>query len=421
MLAGMILTCLISPADDGPATAAPRVMAMIDAVVEKHIDPPARQELVRLFCRELTKHQAPGLAREISKARTDDALIRLLEEHLRDAGEVNVNDCLHRALLDLRMPGMVTRSADSKVNKQVAENRYVGTGIQLAMTPRPVMQKVFRNGPAHKVGAKDGDIIVTIDGESTKGMGIRDVVERLRGPIGSEVQVTLQQPAAGAEPRDYTIVRGIVPLTTIGEPKVTGTKIAVRLESIGSSTVHELRKLESELSEDMTHIELDFRSLSNHHLHHARLLANALLDENPLGTTQSQKGDVKYITEPGCLFEGLRLTILVDQRTAGTPEWIAAAVQSAERGNIKGRPTAGAGFVIESVRFDDETTLELPVARLRSASGILLIAKSQHASAVVSPLQRMLHNLDRVIPDELVSTRTPTPQFRQPPRATPSR
>lgn len=385
MFVTALLTCMILAPEDASTAKAARAMTMIDVIVERHIDPPAKQELVRLFCCELTKHSVPGLAREVSSAKSDDDLQRILEGHIRDAKQVDLNDCLRQVLLGLQLPGMVTRTADSKVSKQVAENRYVGTGIQLAMRPLPVMMKVFPGGPAHKAGALDGDIIRIIDGEPTKGLDIRAVIERLRGPTGSKVKVALQQPGVGTESREYTIVRGIVPLTTIRNSQIAADRVRVRLKSIGSSTVHELRKLESELGDTVRHVELDFRSLSNHHLHHGRLLANALLDEQPLGSTRSRSGEVKYKTEPGRLFEGLVLTILTNRQTAGTPEWIAAAIQANKRGEIRGEPTAGAGFVTESVPLDDEVVLELPVAMLRTEAGEPLIARSSFPTGPIEP------------------------------------
>lgn len=352
-----------------------RMLAVVDAVVSQSVHPPTRQELVLKICRALGQTQ-PDLAETISNASAEglleilqDATSRTMKRFPGDPGRPG--QALQQALWHIPGSPMVSTAENHRINTQVAENRYVGTGIQLSMTPGATMQKVFEDGPAWNVGAKDGDLILSIDGESTEDMSIVEVVQKLRGPVGSKVDVELRQPGS-EEVRAYTVTRGVVPIATVSKPRFAeGNKRIgyVRLTAIGASTVHELRKIASRIPDETEHIVLDFRALSARHLHHARILASSLLDGKSLGAVQTRAGIEKTDAESDALFADAELTILIDNRTRGTAEWIAAALRDNQRATLIGQPTAGSGFVHKPFPVVDELVVEIPVGRLLRISG----------------------------------------------------
>ena len=113
----------------------------------------------------------------------------------------------------------------------------------------------MEGGPADRAGVKDGDLIEEIDGVATKGMALREVVDRLRGDEGTDVTIKVRQPKE-TKSRTMTITRGQLPHPTIeGVRKRPDGDWEVRFEGlpdpigylkiteIGASTPHELRKL----------------------------------------------------------------------------------------------------------------------------------------------------------------------------------
>lgn len=376
--------------DDKPAKPAARRLAettlqIVDTVLDHHVDSSSRQELVLQVRKSLhARFDTPSprrLAKRVSEA-TEQQLVVILEEAYRlatakgEPDQERFDSILRNALANLPFPIAVTTSENAKVNKQVAENRYVGTGIRLAMQPRPVMVQVFEDGPAWKAGAVDGDVITSIDGETTDGLKILDVIRKLRGPAGSEVEVTLRQPKSD-ESRTYTITRGVVPLRTIEKPTFDDARTIAYLKftSIGGSAVHELRKIEASLPATVEHVVFDFRNLFNQHLHHATLLANALLDEKPLGSVTDSQGTRKVASEPGRMFDQRHLTVLINGGTAGTPEWIAAALSANGRAFLAGQTTAGAGYIMEPRPVGDRLSVDVVVGYLTSSGGRQLIRK----------------------------------------------
>ncbi len=412
---GCVLLAESSLADDKSVDLerqAADLLQVIDAVHDRHIDPPARQEMVAGLCRELTGQT--GLARKTSAATTDEQLRAIIANALQPESKRQFVDvALRQMLMTSRMPVFISPRDDHRVNQQVAENRYVGTGIQLRMRSddhRPIMVKVFEGGPAHKVGAKDGDIIETIDDEPTEGLTIVDVIKKLRGPAGSTVEVTLRQPAAKTG-RKYTIERGMVPIPTIENPVFAPDKTAayVKPTSISASSVHELRKIASRLPSETKHVVLDFRDIENHNLHHGRLLANALINDRAIGFVVTADGEEIVSAEPGRLFNGVQLAVLINHMTKGTSEWIAAALQQHKAAQLMGRPTAGSGYVTEGVEVGDRVA-DVPVAFLRAPDLSSLLATTSRPPIELTPTTIARFNKkkarlsqcvtpDRVIPD----------------------
>jgi C-terminal peptidase prc len=372
---------------------AERIMGLIDSVMKRHIEPPARQQLVLVACRVISKMKGLESSAEISSTvssmTTSAEFSAFLSKQLRSVG-VNPTRTTHQLTLaamsqiasSLSPDARLIEAKEERVQSQLAANRYVGMGIGLSMRDDlPVMTRVFANGPTFRAGAKNGDSIEQINGESTKGKNIRQIVDLLRGPKDSKVEVVLRQPTPkhGQKPeaREYTIVRGVVPLTTVHQNVVTsknGTRLVhVTFDKLTASTVQELAAVENMVQTG--HVQgvlLDFRGRINHSLHHAVLFGNALLDGESIGRVQTRTGERAYQADRDCLFRDVPMTVLVDGGTRGTFEWIAAALQRSKRAKIVGSPTAGHGFVTSTVELpNDDLVVVLRTGRLKQVKGPL--------------------------------------------------
>ena len=101
-------------------------------------------------------------------------------------------------------------------------------------------------------------------------------------------------------------------------------------------------------SEGIRALILDLRGPRNAGttVHPAVLLADSLLERGPIGRVQTVRGETTYQADADALFRGWPIVVLVDQGTAGTAEWLAAALQDNHRARIVGSPTRGAHRVI---------------------------------------------------------------------------
>jgi len=344
----------------------------------------------------------PGLSRRVSALSTPEQLATFLADTwpkstAKSVAATKAEEAFIEGML-AGVPGgaQLVSAKDRKVDEQFKGNRYVGIHIALGsddQEKRPKMIEVFEGGPADRAGAKPGDLIEQINGVDTKGMALRDAVDRLRGDEGTDVTIKVRQPK---EPKSRTmkITRGQLPHATItGVHKrpsgawdvrldASGPIAYLRINEIAASTPHELHKLALQLeSQANWGLVLDLRGLGGTSLHEAVLLADSLLAGGVIGRVQDARREVTYQADSDALFRTSPIAVLVDQDTSGTAEWLAAALQDNHRAIIVGTPTfsainttlAGAGqrtYLRSMVTIGDGAwSIELTTGRLQRGDG----------------------------------------------------
>ncbi len=357
------------PAPAMPADLARHVQEITDAVLEHHIDPPARQQMVlsgiKAMYRAAGVSSPPGLGRRASAVSTPEQFAALLSEVWP---KTTAKPVAVKALEDALLEGLVAAvpgdtelmtAKDARVAEQMAGNRYVGIHITLGMDDkekRPMIPSVFPGGPAGRAGIKDGAIIEEIDGADTRGMKLREAVDRLRGDDGTDVTVKVRQPKE-TKSRTLKITRGQLPRTTIvgfGASPADDGKLRLgvpdrigylKITEITASTPHELRKLAQRMEgEGIRALVLDLRGIRSggSGVHPTVLLADSLLERGAIGRVRTARGETTYQADADALFRGWPIAVLADQDTSGTAEWLVAALQDNHRAVIVGSPTAGA-------------------------------------------------------------------------------
>jgi carboxyl-terminal processing protease len=377
-----------------PYQAAPfarRLWIITDTVLEHHVDPPTRQEMFLAGLKGLfaAAHTDPpaNLSRRVSALTTEDQFAALLQENWPHEGQAPVKELESAVLGGLLkcVPGEpdLISPEGLRILRQSLANRYVGTGIQVHNSPEGWVQILvpFAGGPARRAGAKPGDLILEVDGASMKGLTLGQVVDKLRGDEGTSVTCTVQQPGA-KETRLLSMKREVVPFRTVMGYRRTGEEtwtyrvdpdvpIAyVRLTSLGSSTLHEMRKLEGQLlSDGIRGVVLDLRENSGGELHEAALLADSLLDGGLMWRLRDSHQKVKeYQADRECLFRDCPLAVLVDPFTSGTAELVAAALQDNKRAVLVGVPTHGDGCVTSLVDLPENLgALQLRTSQVERA------------------------------------------------------
>ena len=346
------------------ADVARRVMEITDAVLEHHIDPPARQQMILDGIEGL--YQAAGLpdpvalSMRVSSVTTRDQLAALLADlwPLSPAKPVETEKLVQMTLEGLlkSIPGdpELLSAKDRKVADQIKWNRYVGIHISLGMDAqekRPTIGTIIEGGPAYKAGIKSGDIIEQVDDFDTKAKDIHEIVDRIRGEEGSLVAIKVRQPQS-TQSRTYKVRRGTLPRSTVqGFRKSTSDGWDFRIDGpnpigyikineFSTSSAHELRKLAAQLeSEGYRALVLDLRGLGGDSVHPVVLLADSLLDGGTIGRVRTAHGERTYQADSDALFRGWPMAVLVNIQTSGTAEWLAAALHDNHRAVLVGTLT----------------------------------------------------------------------------------
>jgi carboxyl-terminal processing protease len=349
------------------AEVANRIFAITDLVLDQHIEPATRQEMILAGLRSAVGSKnvaAPSLGRRVSDLKTREDLIALLSElwptMTRPTGaasnqfEKSLFEGLLRPVLG---HAYLLPAKEARVQAQLQANRYIGIGIALGMDDKshlPQIKVTQAGGPARLGGVRAGDLIEEINHLRVAPKAqIRDVVDQLRGREGSELTIRVRQPDA-KESRTLALVRLPVMFKSVkcsaenaDEDRVVllNSKPAIaylRIDSIMASTARELASWEPRLREaGVKGLVIDLRGTGGRggfdSYHSALLLADSLLDGKPLGSLLTRDGARKFTADRDCLFRDMPLAVLVDGNTNGPAEWVAAALQDAEPSKQKRR------------------------------------------------------------------------------------
>jgi C-terminal peptidase prc len=364
-----------APPGDPPAAAgdlAQRVWVILELVEKNHVKPPARREMILAAAKALRKAANAPLPEDLDRRAAAVANADHLRAFLRDIwpGDGSTPAApagkLEAALLDGLFDSIPGRpqwwpEEYRKRLEMTAGNRYVGTGVQLAVNEPEKLPQIaipFRRGPARRAGAQPGDLLVEVDGKPLQGMlDLEKVATLLRGPEGTTVTLVVRRPGISGT-RTLKVTRGIAPLDTVFGFRRTseegweyradpGAGIAyVWVKALSSSTLHELRQVERRLqAEGMRALVLDFRfSAGEGHLEHAALVADGLLDGGLMWTT-SGKEEKAYRADRECLFRGWPLAVLVDDIADNAQGAVLAALQDNNRAVLVGEPTRADGSI----------------------------------------------------------------------------
>lgn len=239
-------------------------------------------------------------------------------------------------------------------NMQIdTSGELTGVGIQLTQdedTKKLVVISPIEDTPAFAAGIQAKDIITKIDGQSTQGMDINDAVSLIRGPIGSQVTLTIQREEREIE---FPVVRAkieIHPVKYSQKESSLGKIGYIRLNQFSANATGEMREAINDLeSQDVSGYILDLRSNPGGLLYSSIEIARMWLDRgdivstvNRSGETDRQKANNKSLTDKP-------LVIMVDGGSASASEILSGALQDNNRAMLVGTKTFGKGLV-QSVR-----------------------------------------------------------------------
>lgn len=252
----------------------------------------------------------------------------------------------------------------SKLQEQI-RGSFGGIGILVGAKDRYLtVVKPFANTPAARAGIKAGDIITFIGDQKTKDMDTETAVNLMRGPVGSQVELTIVREGV-QEPLKKPLKREEISVPTVegrvlpGENRVGYIVISQFTENTGDelvSTLQELRK------EGMKGLVLDLRDNPGGELGSAIKVADQFLGKGPIVHIDYRVGlDQTFDAEPDKL--DLPLVVLVNKGSASAAEILAGAVKDAKVGTLVGTQTFGKGIVQTVFPLDNGAGLKLTTAR----------------------------------------------------------
>jgi carboxyl-terminal processing protease len=283
-------------------------------------------------------------------------------------------DAIREMLEQLDDPYTRFMDPEEYKNLQIdTSGELTGVGIQITQdreTDKLTVVAPIEDTPAFNAGVLAQDIIIRIDGQNTEGMDINEAVQLIRGPIGSEVILTIQR---GSRTLDFPITRDrieIHPVKASVQQGPSGNVGYIRLNQFSANAAEEMRDAIQDFEQqDVSGYILDLRSNPGGLLYASIEIARMWLNEgdivstvNRIGVTDRQKANSRAITDKA-------LVVLVDGGSASASEILSGALQDNKRAMLVGTKTFGKGLVQSVQSVGNGAGLAVTIAKYFTPSG----------------------------------------------------
>jgi carboxyl-terminal processing protease len=223
----------------------------------------------------------------------------------------------------------------------------------------------FENQPAWKAGIRRDDLVTHVDNESIVGTDLTSAVEKIRGPKGTTVVLTIVR--VGEErPFDVEVVRDRIEIPTIESDVVGGDIAYIRLNTFNENAGKLVRDaVKAALQKNPSALIFDLRGNPGGLLKQAVEVASVFLpkDDTVLIERFADGREQIYKTEGEPVTVDLPMVVLVNEGSASASEIVAGAIQAQKRGQIVGATTFGKGSVQLPQTLSDGSILRVTIAR----------------------------------------------------------
>lgn len=266
---------------------------------------------------------------------------------------------------------------DEAHENRASREGFGGIGVRIRLVDQGVrILSVMEDTPAERAGLMDNDIVTHIDDGPTVGMDQREVVRRLRGPLGTTVTLTTLRDDT-SEPLSMAVVRAHIVPQTVRYARF-GNFAHIRISGFNQSTTQTLREkiaqAETDLGPNLAGYVIDLRNNPGGLLDQAVAVSDLFITQGLIVSTHGRHADSHqyFSAEPDDLAKDQPVVVLVNGNSASASEIVAAALQDTQRAVVIGSASYGKGTVQTVLRLPNEGELTLTWARFHAPSGYAL-------------------------------------------------
>ena len=306
-----------------------------------------------------------------------DIFERIRAGYVEDVNEKDLIEAAINGMLTSLDPHSSYLSADDASAMQVqTRGEFGGLGIEVTQEEGWVKVVSPMDGtPADAAGILAGDFITAVDGENVLGLTLDQAVEMMRGPVGSEIIITVVREGE-IEPFDVSIIRDTIKLTAV-RSRTEGNSVVLRIATFSDQTFPDLEdgfKKQVEEAGGLDNVDgiiLDLRNNPGGLLNQAIYVSDAFLEAGEIVSTrgrEAQDSD-RYNAAAGDLAEGKPIVVLINGGSASASEIVAGALQDHRRAIVIGTKSFGKGSVQTVVPLQGDGAMRLTTARYYTPSG----------------------------------------------------
>lgn len=306
-----------------------------------------------------------------------DIFERIRNQYVEEVDEADLIEAAINGMLTSLDPhsGYLSPKDASEMREQT-RGEFGGLGIEVTQEEGFVKVVSPIDGtPASEAGIEAGDFITHVDGDSVLGMTLNEAVELMRGPVGSEIIITIAREGE-AEPFDVSIIRDTIKLTAV-RTRVEGASVVARVTTFNDQTTPNLEEGIAEQIDAAGGIDkinglvLDLRNNPGGLLTQAILVSDAFLEKGEIVSTRGRYAEdgERFNATPGDLMQGKPIVVLINGGSASASEIVAGALKDHRRAIVVGTKSFGKGSVQTVMPLRGEGAMRLTTARYYTPSG----------------------------------------------------
>jgi carboxyl-terminal processing protease len=293
-----------------------------------------------------------------------------------------VEDVTDEQLIEYAIQGMLSTldphssylNAESFGDMRVqTKGEFGGLGIEVTMENGFVkVVSPIDDTPAFHAGVQPGDYITHIDGEAILGLSLNDAVDKMRGPVGTDLTVTIRR--GDTEPFEVTITRDVIKIQSV-RSRIEDNVGYIRITTFNQQTMPGLQQavqeIKAEAGTELRGYVVDLRNNPGGLLDQAVEVSDAFIDQGEIVSTRGRAADdaQRFNATPGDLADGLPVIVLINGGSASASEIVAGALQDHRRGIVMGTKSFGKGSVQTIIPLGLSGAMRLTTARYFTPSG----------------------------------------------------
>jgi carboxyl-terminal processing protease len=267
---------------------------------------------------------------------------------------------------------------------------FGGLGIEVTMEGGLVkVVSPIDDTPAAKAGLKPGDFITHLDGEAVLGLSLNEAVERMRGPVNSDIKLTVRR--EGKDPFDVMLKRAVIKIQSV-KSHLEGNDIGyIRITSFNEQTdsglQNAMKALKNQAGNKLAGIVLDLRNNPGGLLDQAIAVSDDFIEQGEIVSTRGRHAEdgARYNAHAGDITSGMPMVVLINGGSASASEIVAGALQDHHRAVVLGTRSFGKGSVQTIIQLPGHGAMRLTTARYYTPSGRSIQAKGIEPDITVEP------------------------------------
>ncbi|UUX52232.1 S41 family peptidase [Nisaea acidiphila] len=303
-----------------------------------------------------------------------DVFERVRAEYVEEVSDQElIEAAINGMLVSLDPHSSFLNSKSFRDMRVQTKGEFGGLGIEVSMENGLVkVVSPIDDTPAAKAGLQPGDLITHLDGEPVLGLTLGQAVEKMRGPVDSDLTISIRR--QDAEPFDVTLTRAVIKIRSV-RSRVIDDVGYVRITTFNEQTTSGLHKaieeIKAEKGDELTGYVIDLRNNPGGLLDEAISVSDTFLEQGEIVSTRGRDPEnaSRVHAKPGDLTDGKPLVVLINGGSASASEIVAGALQDHRRAILLGSQSFGKGSVQTIIPLSGQVAMRLTTARYYTPSG----------------------------------------------------